>query len=76
MKRRNKNCAYIAAVVLAFTLFIGCIAGMHFAFPVYTEAEIQYLKENGYMHDNVFESIGHDVNNAWLNLQDLMKGGE
>lgn len=80
MKRKLNNRTHAVAIVLAFVLFFTCVIGLHFAFPIdapkYTEAEIRYLKDNGYLHDNFFEEIGHNVHNAWLNLQDLMKGGE
>ncbi len=80
MKKTNNAAIYIVATIAAFALFIGCIIGMQIAFPVkasnYTESEIKYLRENKYVHDSTFDGIGHNLNNAWLNLQDLIKGGE
>lgn len=80
MKKTNNTVIYIVATVAAFALFIGCIIGMQSAFSVkasdYTESEIQYLRENKYVHDSAFDDIGHNLSNAWLNLQDLMKGDE
>jgi len=78
-KKTNNFIGYTLCMILGFALFIISVVGLHFAFPIenhYTETEVKYLKENGYLFDNPFEMIGHDLNNAWLNIQDLMKGGE
>ena len=79
IRRTNNGITYLALIVVSFVIFGICVAGINLMFPVetsYTKAEIQYLKDAGYLHDNIFEDICHNINNAWLNFQDLMKGGE